>query len=767
LEPSRTILAESGMQATKWPLVIDYTIYTRNRSPSKSCGIPNQVPIQIWYQRSKPPHVAHLRIFGERCIYHVPVEYRNNKLQLPGAQGIFVGYDMIRHAYRIATGTGIISVPYQLVKFYATLQGNTQPITALVSLPKKGPYDQAEELRNSGPQLIQISQSSISQSSSTQLSGSQPTQTSQPVIPAVDLSKIRKETNPLIRVPYVAPEVPTHGVPKVTRSGRAYRTLGQNVDGIPRTIREMGRLPISQKDHFIEAIRKEWQAYIDLGVFTLVSRSSLPANARPIASKSVFAIKLNEKGEIIKYKYRVTPKGFLQQFGRDFNQTASPTGSMVALRILMTHAVHHDWEIDSADVITAFLRAGIGVDSLYAELPQGLHEILGIPLDMVMHIHKSMPGLKQSSYEWNAELHNHLVNVMGLTQSPVEPCVYLKYMDSSQTELIGAIHVYVDDNTYFGPRAIVDEMKAAVSAKFPQVDNGAAEYILGLQIERNRAQKFLILHQSDYIEHILQVAVMSDCKPLDLPAAPHTKLTSDMCPASQTDNLQLQRIPYRSVVGSLLHLVMNTRPDIAYAVSQVCRFTSNYGVEHWNAVKQILRYLKGTPKLGIRLTGDPSNLLAYSDSDWAGDLDTRRSHTGFLIQLGGSPVIWKSKLQPCTTRSSFAAESVALASAADELLWTRCFLRSLGYRHPATMVNVDNQSVIATLNGHKCPTRIKHVEVRFHWLKEHIGAKELHVTYCSTDQNVSDIFTKPLGKTLFYRHREALNLHTVSDDLSP
>lgn len=251
---------------------------------------------------------------------------------------------------------------------------------------------------------------------------------------------------------------------------------------------------------------------------------------------------------------------------------------------------------------------------------------------------------------------------------------------------------------------------------------------------------------------------MTDCKPADLPADPSVKLCSEMSPQTPEETFRMQKVPYRSIVGSLLHLVVNTRPDLAYAVSQVCRFTSNPGQDHWIAVQRILRYLKGTPTLGIRLEGDPANIVAYSDSDWAGDADTRRSQTGFLIQLGESPMIWKSKLQACTARSSFGAESVALTSASDEILWTRLFLRSLGYQLPPSEVNVDNQSVIVTLNGQKCPTRTKHIEVRFHWLKEQIGNGEFHVTYCSTDNNVADIFTKPLGKLLFYKHREQLNL---------
>jgi hypothetical protein len=167
----------------------------------------------------------------------------------------------------------------------------------------------------------------------------------------------------------------------------------------------------------------------------------------------------------------------------------------------------------------------------------------------------------------------------------------------------------------------------------------------------------------------------------------------------------------------------------------------------------------GNIVIGLILGGDSLQLFAYSDADWAGDVDTRRSTSGHIVQLGQSSVAWGSSLQKCATLSSFSAESVALVKTAEEVVWARHFLQSIGYAQSTpTPIYEDNQSTIAALTGKKCPNRVKHIGVRFTWLVENIEASEFTVLYCPTTEMPADIFTKALGRTLFEKHRAALNL---------
>ena len=160
-------------------------------------------------------------------------------------------------------------------------------------------------------------------------------------------------------------------------------------------------------------------------------------------------------------------------------------------------------------------------------------------------------------------------------------------------------------------------------------------------------------------------------------------------------------------------------------------------------------------------------IVAFADSDWAGDVDDRKSTSGYLVKIGGTPIIWGSKKQTSVARSSFAAESVALTNAIDEIQWLCAFLKNLGYKPTYVPVAVDNQSLIATMNGNKSPTRLKHIDLRFHWLKEQMEKGDFKIEYCPTDKTTADIFTKALGSILFTRHRDNLSMVSLNQPLPP
>ena len=195
-------------------------------------------------------------------------------------------------------------------------------------------------------------------------------------------------------------------------------------------------------------MQKTWEAYEKLGVVSIVPRSSVPHGIRPIKSRSIFTEKLDEDGNHIKYKYHAMPKGFLQCESVDYITTTSPTGSKAGLQMLFSIAAAKGWEIDFTDTITAFLLADIDVPHLYMEIPSGMSEHFGWPSDSVWKVNKAIEGLRQSSKCYYDKINNHLVKTMGLTQCPVDPCVYFKFNEHG--ELISGIHTHVDNQTYIG-----------------------------------------------------------------------------------------------------------------------------------------------------------------------------------------------------------------------------------------------------------------------------------------------------------------------------
>jgi hypothetical protein len=220
-----------------------------------------------------------------------------------------------------------------------------------------------------------------------------------------------------------------------------------------------------------------------------------------------------------------------------------------------------------------------------------------------------------------------------------------------------------------------------------------------------------------------------------------------MCPESVEDKAEMEKIPFRSAVGSLMYLVTGTRPDIAVAVGQVSKFCENPGTAHWAAVKRILRYLKGTLDFGLKCNPTDLELVGYSDADWAGDLDSRRSTTGYLFQLGGFPISWRSKRQSTVALSTAEAEYMALASACQEVIWLRRLLKGFDIdQSKSTVLFEDNQGCIAMSKNPVHHDRTKHIDIKYHFIRETISNGEVVITYKETENMLADILTKGLPR---------------------
>ncbi|CAL1360023.1 unnamed protein product [Linum trigynum] len=226
-------------------------------------------------------------------------------------------------------------------------------------------------------------------------------------------------------------------------------------------------------------------------------------------------------------------------------------------------------------------------------------------------------------------------------------------------------------------------------------DLGAAQKILGMEIYRDRSKKKLFLSQKSYIQKILSRFGMSSAKPLNTPSASNVHLSSAYAPQSEAEKEYMSRVPYASAVGSLMYAMVCTRPDLAHAVSVVSRFMIQPGKKHWQAVKRIFRYLKGTSDVGISFGSDTECLVSgYSDSDYAGDVDTRRSMTGYVFTLGSSVVSWKATLQSAVTLSTTESEYMAFTEAAKEEIWLKGLVGDLGLHHDQAVVYCDSLSAI-------------------------------------------------------------------------
>jgi hypothetical protein len=243
-------------------------------------------------------------------------------------------------------------------------------------------------------------------------------------------------------------------------------------------------------------------------------------------------------------------------------------------------------------------------------------------------------------------------------------------------------------------------------------DLGVAKQILGMKIIRDKASSTLKISQAEYVKKILSRFSMDEAKSVSTPLGSHFKLTKDQSPKTDQEKAYMNKVPYASAIGSLMYAMVCTRPDIAHAVGVVSRYMSNPGKQHWEAVKWILRYLRGTSDMSLCFAGADLKLQGYVDADLAGDVDSRKSTTGFVYTLGGTAVCWASKLQKIVAISTIEAEYVALTEAGKEMVWLQSFLDELGKKNEMGILHSDSQSAIFLAKNPAYHSRTKHIQLR-------------------------------------------------------
>ncbi|KAK6143486.1 hypothetical protein DH2020_023834 [Rehmannia glutinosa] len=382
--------------------------------------------------------------------------------------------------------------------------------------------------------------------------------------------------------------------------------------------------------------------------------TSLPPGKRAIGCKWVYKVKMKPDGTVERYKARLVAKGFHQEHGVDYLDSFSPVAKLVTVRLVIALATIKGWPLFQLDVNNAFLHGYLDED-IYMVPPDGYSKAKP---GEVCHLQRSLYGLKQASRQWNAEFCLKLQQ-FGFTQSAHDHCLFLRQTDVGFLVLL----VYVDDVIISGTNlSEIDALKRYLDDLFTIKDLGYARYFLGMEIARN--SDGTVLNQRKYILDILHDTGMLDCKAALTPLPPGLKLRGkEGDPLADPER-------FRRLIGRLLYLNL-TRPDVTYSVQQLSQFVNSPHSSHWDAAMHLLRYLKGSPSVGLFYSAHNSlHLEAYCDADWASCAESRNSLTGFCIFLGSCLVSWKTKKQTTVSRSSAEAEYRALGSSVCELQWS-------------------------------------------------------------------------------------------------
>lgn len=498
-----------------------------------------------------------------------------------------------------------------------------------------------------------------------------------------------------------------------------------------------------------KAMQCELDSLAENEVWTL---ADLPKGKKAVGSKWVFKTKTGKDGEVIRYKARLVARGFSQIPGCDYDETFSPVVRGESLRAMFALSAQEDMVIHQMDVETAFLNGNLE-EEVYMMQPEGSQQ-RGRE-QMVCKLHKSIYGLKQSPRCWNQVLDEHLKDI-GFNQLASDPCVY-----RSARETMLLIAVYVDDLLVAGRNTKqISAAKESLSRRFRMHDLGPLQHFLGILVQQDRSRGQIWIGQPAYITKMLHNFGMEESKPVSTPSDSNSKLTKRT--EEEEPAVQAQ---YQAAVGCLLYLSTKTRPDVAFAVGNVARFCSDPSQTHWSAVKRILRYLQGTIELGILYQQEVQPCIGFSDADWGGSLDDRKSTSGYLFMWNKGAVSWRSQKQKCVALSTAESEYVALASAAQEAIWMAQLIGDMTAEGAREMeILEDNQSAIEMSSNPKYHGRTKHIDIRHHFIRDQVEQGNVRLTYCPTKEMVADLLTKSIPADQFKSLRRRMGVRSWKQD---
>ncbi|KAJ9555756.1 hypothetical protein OSB04_010370 [Centaurea solstitialis] len=468
--------------------------------------------------------------------------------------------------------------------------------------------------------------------------------------------------------------------------------------------------------------------------------TQLPDGHKAVASKWIFKTKRDCNGNVERYKARLVAKGFTQKDGIDYKDTFSPVSKKDSLRIIMALVAHYDLELHQMDVKTAFLNGELQ-EEVYMSQPEG-YTLKGQE-DKVCKLKKSIYGLKQASRQWYLKF-NETINAFGFEENVVDPCIYLKI--SGRNSDLGLLH----------------ETKVYLSKNFEMKDMGEASYVIGIEISRDRSRGLLGLSQKAYIERVLERFAMATCSASVAPIQKGDKFGLYQCPKNELERKQMEKIPYASLVGSLMYAQVCTRPDISFAVGMLGRYQVNPGMDHWRAAKKVLRYLQGTKDLCLTYRKSKQlELVGYSDSDYAKCVDTMKSTSGYIFLLAGAAVSWKSVKQSIITNSTMEAEFVACHEAMNHCLWLRNFISRFGdlnFVSGPLNLYCDNKAAVFFSKHDRYSKGTKHMDLKYLLVKQAIQKEQLFITHISTNLMIADGLTKGLPPKTFQQHVPSMGL---------
>lgn len=715
MEMTRSILKGMKIPNILWGEAVRHSTYIINRVATKA--LDNQTPYESLMQ--KKPNVEHMRIFG--CVAYTKINGPYlKKLEERSRCVINLGTEPGSKAYRlygpvtrqVVVSRDVIFDEKKTWDWSSFAETDEEP--GSFTLPNNEPVEREDDHE---PEQDHINQEE-----------------------EVEANENQNEAEPQQMVNRYGRTIskPRYLDDYVLLADLEGERLLLTIDEEPENYSEAA----SSKE-WIDAMESEIDSIVRNKTWELVEK---PIGVKTIGLKWIFKLKKKADGSVNKHKARLVAKGYVQQKGVDFEDAFAPVARIETIRLLIAFAATRGWEIHHLDVKTAFLNGDLN-EEVYVNQPEGF-EKKGKE-NRVYRLYKALYGLRQAPRAWNLKL-DHVLKSMKFQRCLKETSVYLK---RSEDDLL-IIAIYVDDLFVTGSsRKIIDQFKEDMSIKFEMSDLGKLTYYLGIEVVQG--DDGIRIKQEGYAKGILLDTKMDTCN------LTHVPMESNLKISKAEDEQEINATEYRRAICCLRYLV-HTRPDLAFSVGVLSRYMQSPRESHGQAMKHVLRYVKGTTNMGLFFKRNVSrDVIGYSDSSHNIDIDDGRSTSGYMFYLGPSLITWTSQKQPTVALSSCEAEFMAATEAAKQAIWLKELLKEIQSVDEKITLRIDNKSAIALTKNPVFHGRSKHILKKYHFIRECVENEQIEVEHVPGTEQKADILTKPLARIKFKEMRNLIGVQAI------
>ncbi|SYW77410.1 uncharacterized protein UHO2_07252 [Ustilago hordei] len=505
------------------------------------------------------------------------------------------------------------------------------------------------------------------------------------------------------------------------------------------TLREA--LDSDEAQQWQEAICKELDGLEAMGTWEIVD---IPPNTKLVNSKIVLHLKLDADGVPVRHKARLVARGFTQREGIDFEETFAPVAPLSAIRALLSLAVERDWEVHQLDITMAYLNSTLK-HVIYMKPPEGAK----VPKGKAYWVVKGLYRLKQSGQEWNMEFDKFL-QCSNFHRLNCTPCIYTRGKEDN----FAIVVIYVDNTLIISPKlSTVKQIKREIGKKWKMEEGSNVSHFLGIKISRDCKAKTMDLMQTSYVKQLLNEHLDKRRRKSSIPLQdiPIPEMTASIA----------KQMEYPQIIGKLLWLSNRTCPDISQAMGVLACYMTQPSKEHYNAAQRVLQYLDCTQDIHLQYGSNKQQdfLVVHSDMNWASDTTAQcKSSSGSAVFIHGNLVAWKSALQHCTALSAVEAESVAATEATREILFFGHLFKAIGVDIGTPIIFSDNTGTIQVSKDPTQHWKLKHIDTKYHFIRDNIQDGKVKIKYIGTEDNLADIFTKPVGKEALQCTQRGLGL---------